>query len=421
MALTTPKNPNYAAVVVRLTAVNALDGCDNIAGAPVLGFQAIVGKDRAPGDVGIVFTAETQLSEEFAHANNLHREPELNADPAEKGYLEKTRRVRAIKLRGHRSDALFMPLESLAHTGFDITKLTPGDTFDELNGHEICRKYEVASKATQPLVEKNKRKTFTRVDQRYLPEHVSTDQYFRVERQIPADTRIVASQKVHGTSIRVGHTLVARKLTWLERIGRKLGVNVQLTEFDYVYASRRVVKDANNPDQQHFYDNDVWTHYGKQLDGLLPKNYIVYGELVGWEPNGKALQAGYTYGMPVGHAELLVYRVAVVNEQGISVDLSWDAVKEFCRDRDLMHVPELWSGLHADFVAEDWLDKRFHDEGYRQALPLDPGKTVDEGVVLRVEGIVPYFAKAKSPAFYAFETKQNDKGVVDLESLGDAA
>lgn len=421
MAINAPKNPNYAAVVVRLAAVNELARCDNIAGAPVLGYQAIVGKDRQPGDLGVVFTAETALSEEFARANNLHREPELNADPAEKGYLERNRRVRAIKLRGHRSDALFLPLESLAYTGFDVTKLAPGDVFDELNGHEICRKYEVVSKVAQPLVEKNKRKKFSRVDQKFIPEHVSTDQYFRVAPQIPADARIVASQKVHGTSIRIGHTLVARKLTWLERIARKLGVNVQLTEFDYVYASRRVVKDANNPEQQHFYENDVWTHYGKRLDGVLPKNYVVYGELVGWEPNGKALQASYTYRVPKGDAELLVYRVTVVNDQGITVDLSWDAVKEFCRDRNLRHVPELWVGQHADFNADDWLDRRFYDDGFRQALPLEPGKTVDEGVVLRVEGIVPYFAKVKSPAFYAFETKQNDKGVVDLESLGEAA
>jgi hypothetical protein len=418
--LNPPANPNYACVVVRVAAVNELAGCDNIAGVPALGFQAIVSKDTHVGAIGIAFTAETALSEEYARVNNLHRDSELNADSEAAGYLEKNRRIRAIKLRGHRSDALFMPLMSLAYTGIDLSQLQVGDTFDELNGHPICFKFEVARKAGAPLVEKNKRKAFSRVDQKFIPEHVSTDQYFRVAQQIPADARVIVTQKAHGCSIRVGHTIVARKLTLVDRIARRFGATIATSEHDYLYASRRVIKDAN-AEQNHFYDSDVWTHYGKRLDGLLPKNYLVYGELVGWSPDGAPLQAGYSYRVPKGDAELLVYRVVVVNDQGVTVDLSWDAVKQFCGDRGLRHVPELWTGLHADFDAEDWLDKRFHDEGYRQALPLDPGKTVDEGVVLRVEGIVPYFAKAKSPAFYAFETKQLDKGTVDLESLGEAA
>jgi hypothetical protein len=421
MKLTTPANPNYSAVVVALPAPNELHGCDNIVGVQALGFQAIVGKDTAQGTVGVVFTAETQLSDEYARVNDLHAHAHLNATPDAKGYLGDNRRVRAIKLRGHRSDALFMPLASLAFTGVDVDDLKVGDTFDTLNGHPICSKYEVMVKGNgASLTEKNKAK-FTRVDKKFMPEHFSTDNYFRVSAQIPADARILCTQKLHGTSIRVGHTTVARALPIRDRIARKFGVKVATTEHDYVYASRRVVKDANNKGQQHHYESDVWTHYGKRLDGMLPENYIVYGELVGWSQDGAALQTGYTYCIPRGDAELYIYRVAVVNGQGIAVDLSWEAVKEFCRDRGLKHVPELWTGLHSDFAVADWLDKRYRDEGYLHAIPLEPGKTVDEGVVVRVEGIAPHFSKAKAPAFFAFETKQLDKGKVDLESLGEAA
>lgn len=421
MQHTAPANPNYACVVVQIPAINQLEGCDNIVGAPLLGHQAIVSKDTQAGDIGVVFTAETALSEEFARVNNLYAHTHLNADPEAKGYLGDNRRVRAIKLRGHRSDALFLPLKALAYTGIDINDLKVGDTFDTLGGHEICRKYELPVKGNgRSLVEKNKGKFFTRVDSKYLPEHFSTDNYFRVAAQIPGHVRVVASQKLHGTSIRVAHTIVARKLGWRDRIAQKLGIRVAATEHDYVYASRRVIKDAN-ANQNHFYDNDVWTHYGKRLDGLLPENYIVYGELVGWSPDGSPLQTGYTYTVPKGDAELYVYRVSVLNGQGVAVDLSWDAVKQFCADRGLKHVPELWTGAHADFEPDRWLDKRYRDEGFANAVPLEPGKTVDEGVVLRVEGLAPYFAKLKAPAFFAFETKQLDKGNVDLESLGDAA
>lgn len=420
MQITAPANPNYACVIVQIPAINQLEGCDNIVGAPVIGYQAIVSKDTQVGDIGVVFTAETQLSEEFARVNNLHAHTHLNADPEAKGYLGDNRRVRAIKLRGHRSDALFLPLNALVYTGIDIDDLKVGDTFDTLNGHEICRKYVLPVKAgARPRIEKNKR-TFTRVDSKYIPEHFSTDNYYRNADNIPADAYVVVTQKAHGSSLRTGHTIVARRLTWRDRLARKLGVKVATTEHDYVYASRRVIKDAN-ADQSHYYDSDVWTTYGKRLDGLLPRNYVVYAEIVGWTPEGSAIQPHYTYRIPQGDAEILVYRVAVVNDDGVMVDLGWDAVKQFCRDRGIKHVPELWSGRHADFKPEDWIDKRYHDAGFTQALPLEPGKTVDEGVVLRVEGTAPYFAKLKSPAFLRYETGQLDKGTVDLESLGDAA
>ncbi len=421
MALTAPKNPNYAAVVVALPAVSELADCDNIAGAPVLGFQAIVGKDRKPGDLGVVFTAETQLSEEFARVNNLHSDTELNQDPAEKGYLAKNRRVRAIKLRGHRSDALFLPLESLRHTGFDVTTLKPGDTFDELGGHEICRKYEVPRKATQPLVEKNKTKVFARVDQKLFPLHFATDNYFRVRNSIPADAEIIVSAKYHGTSWRGANTIVARKLSWRDRVAKRLGVRVQETEHDHVFGSRRVMKDINNPDQGHFYLSDIWSEFGARLGNILPTNFMVFGELVGWTGDGAPIQKDYEYGLPKGTSELFVYRVAQLNPQGRITDLAWDQVVEVCADLGLKTVPVLWRGKHADFNVDEFLDVRFQDLGH-DTLPLGPNKKlVDEGVCIRVDGLNPYIAKAKSPRFFEHETRLLDKGVVDLESLGEAA
>ncbi len=71
MRLQTPENANYAAIVVKLTAITPLEGSDNIVGTPIFGFQAIVGKSSQVGDIGIVFPAETQLNDEFCRENNL--------------------------------------------------------------------------------------------------------------------------------------------------------------------------------------------------------------------------------------------------------------------------------------------------------------------------------------------------------------
>jgi hypothetical protein len=108
--------------------------------------------------------------------------------------------------------------------------------------------------------------------------------------------------------------------------------------------------------------------------------------------------------------------VAVLNHKGLTVDLSWDQVKEFCRQRNLNHVPELWRGKHKDFKAADWLDKKFHLE-HPHAVAVDK-QSIDEGVCIRVDALTPAIYKAKSPKFFEYETALLDKEVVDLESAG---
>ena len=103
----------------------------------------------------MLFTAESQLSLEFASKNNLHRHGDLNEDESESGYLEDSRRVKAIKLRGHQSNALFLPFQALEYTGVTLNDLNEGDTFDKLNGHDIVKKYMLKEPGTNRKVDKN--------------------------------------------------------------------------------------------------------------------------------------------------------------------------------------------------------------------------------------------------------------------------
>lgn len=410
------ENENYAATVVTIKAINQLDNCDNVVGTPLFGFQAIVGKDTKIGDIGIVLPAECRVSEEYASANCLYRHKELNQDPTKTGYLEDNRRVKAMKFRGHRSDCLFMPLESLAWTGFNIAELSEGDTFDTLADKEICRKYTVKrngnSRTQQP-----KEKKFERVDKKFFPEHISTENWWRNEYLIADDQEIIVTQKCHGTSTRASRTIVARQLNWKEKFAKRLGIQVQETEYDNVYGSRKVVKDANAKGQQHFYDSDIWSLYGHQLDGLIPEGFMVFGELIGWTPEGVPIQKNYTYRIPQGTAELYVYRVAQVNPQGRVTDLTWDQLKEFCGELGLKYVPEMWRGQKKDFNVDDFIDKRFVAEGFTQCIQLeDNPDLVDEGVCIRVDGLTPFILKAKSSIFLAAESKWLDEEVVDIEA-----
>ena len=417
MRLDAPKNVNYAAQIIRVPAVVELAGLDNLVGVPVLGHNALTQRaGAAVGELKVAFTAETQLSHEYAHNNNLYREAGLNADPAEKGYLERNRRVRAIKLKGHRSDALLMPLSSLAFATSGWADLREGDTFDRIGDVEICRKYEIVQKHKQNPAKSKVEKAFKRVDKKMLPEHVSTDNYYRSACLNPKNAEVIVTAKYHGTSIRISNTIVKARRTWRERLAAKLGVRVVEYEYDYVHGSRKVIKDPRSEAQQHFYGFDLWTREGEKLRGILPQGVIVYGELVGWAESGSPIQPSYDYGIPEGECRLFVYRVARVSPDGFLSDLSWDQVREFCRERGLSHVPELWRGPHFEFNSDDWLEKRFRDSGHGECLPLPNKKLVDEGVVLRVDGVLPQFYKLKSPTFLQFETKRLDSGEVDMES-----
>lgn len=412
-----PENENYCATVIKLSTILPLDNCDNVVGTPIFGYQAIIGKDQQVGDMGIVFPAETQLSEEFCYENNLYRHSELNRDKEKKGYIEDNRRIKAVKFRGHPSNALFMPLSSLEYLKIKLEDLNPGDEFDKIDDHEICKKYVI-----QRFVRANHQaqaKKFSRVDTKHIPEHLDSDNYFKFVDSVGIDTEIIVTQKLHGTSIRVGNTYVKRKPTIVDRAAKLFGAKIVDMEFDYVFGSRKVIKDVNNPDQNHYYDVDIWTEEGKKLEGILPENYLVYGELIGYTRTGAAIQKDYTYSLPEGVCQLYVYRVAIVNQQGIVTDLSWDHVVEFCTNSGLRHVPELWRGAHKDFNVNNYLDTRFNDTN-KNALPLG-NNLVDEGVCIRVDRIVPYILKAKSPIFFEHESTMLDTGEVDLETEGSTA
>lgn len=247
-----PENENYCATIVRIKNIIKLDNCDNVVATTIFGFQAIVGKATQIGDAGIVFTTETQLSDQFAATNNLYRHAERNGIPTLKGYLEDNRRVRAVKFRGHISNALFLPLSALAFTGVNVDDLEEGDVFDQVGDIEICRKYIVPTFGKMKQMPMQPKK-ICRVEKIHMPEHFDTANYFRNDRNIDPETEIVVTQKLHGTSVRIGHTIVRRKLPLRDRIAQFFGVTVQTTEHDYVFGSRKVIKDINNPNQQHYY------------------------------------------------------------------------------------------------------------------------------------------------------------------------
>lgn len=246
------ENENYACSVIKVNNLISLrdKGLDNLVALPMFGYQALVSPNTVKqGDLVLLFTAETQLSEDYSKNNNLYMDSTLNLDPLAKGYFSSNRRVKAIKLKGNISSAFISPLSSLSYLDIDVSSLKEGDSFQFINGIEICKKYIVKNQVKTSIKEgkgnnQNKR-NIKYVDVKVFPEHFSTTNYFKNLNLLHDNDFVTVTQKLHGTSARYGHVKANRVYNTLESIAyRFLPKKVKLHEYEhkYVIGSRTVIK-----------------------------------------------------------------------------------------------------------------------------------------------------------------------------------
>ena len=228
MKIKEPKNINYSAIIVEIRTLIPLEKCDNVQGAIIMGNQVLVSKDVKVGDIGLYFPLECALSKEYLSNNNLYRvhknKPNLNVDTnAKGGYFEESGRVRCARFLGHKSEGLFMPLNSLQFIcGKEDIYPKVGDYFDELNGVPICSKYIVKSNRTpgQPGSKKSKfnRKYESKLIENQFRFHSDTSMLYRNLHRIEPNSLISITYKLHGTSGVSSYVLCKRKLNILEKI-----------------------------------------------------------------------------------------------------------------------------------------------------------------------------------------------------------
>lgn len=438
MSISIEGSRNYSATVIRVPKVRKAENSDRLYIIDALGMTAIVDDSwiAREGEIAILFPAEVKLEPGYMKANNLYRDKELNDDQTQAGYIDTNRRVRAMKLRGNISNGLVMPLDSITlFEAYPETQVNEGDVFDTINGYAVCRKYVVPVKATsaQNRADSKIKKAFKRVEDKYLPQHFESGHWLRDQHHVQPHEEVIITQKLHGTSCRIANTIVKRELKWHERLAQKLGIKVAEHGYDLVGGSKKVIKDPNNPNQKHHYKFDVWSDALKMYGDRLPKNIVIYGELVGFVPGGGPIQKGHTYDEVPDDYHLYVYRVAVVTEDGGLYDLSWDAVRDFCQKHGFDHVPELDRMPKAVFDVMDFNEKNFWEvqqdskQMFDYLTPYtdepvrlsDGGTGADEGIAIRVErGLTPEIYKYKNKSHYLYESDQLDTGEADLESQG---
>ena len=426
----------YNAYITVLTNVRKHPNADRLLLADVFGNTVCVSTEYSEGQLGVYFPTDGQLSTEFAEKNNLLRKKD-DAGNNIGGYMDPDKRnVTAIRLRGEKSDGLFLPISCLAYTGVDMDTLTIGPLPSVVNGHEICCKYIPRSNSSNRASQGGNRTRKKKVPTAPLfAEHADTEQLaYNLSAFKPGD-EIEISLKLHGTSQRTGYLPVLKgyKRTFFDWLFRREGKPIY--DWGYVSGTRRVVLENY---ERGFYGNNTFREpHSKTFEGKLNKGETVYYEVVGFTTSGQPIMGDannkklndkefikqygettrFSYGCePDGIAlveyndmitgtsiyeeirpqsDIYVYRMTMTNEDGFVVEYTPDFMRYRCEQMGVKTVPVFWRGFipaeceDADFLDADLISppgewvKELAEAYYDGPDPI--GKThVREGVVVRI-------------------------------------
>ena len=405
----------YKAYITVLTNVRKHPNADRLLLADVFGNTVCVSTDYTEGQVGVYFPTDGQLSVEFAEKNNLLRKKD-DAGNNIGGYMDPGKRnVTAIRLRGEKSDGLFLPLSALnycyAHGDASI-ELFVGDVIDGcVNRHEVCQKYiprrPDPSRAHSAGNKTRKHKVPTAP---LFAEHADTEQLPYNLGAFKAGDEIEITLKMHGTSQRTGYLPVLKgyKRTFLDWLFRREGKPIY--DWGYVSGTRRVV--LEDYEGGYYGSNEFREQHSKIFEGKLNKGETVYYEVVGFTTSGQPIMSSannaklqdkefikqygketvFSYGCyPTGHtdydnitprpqSDIYVYRMTMTNEDGFVVEYTPDFMRYRCEQMGIKTVPVMWKGVipkYEDYIYVDRNDNGECDKGeITHILPTNAGEWI---------------------------------------------
>lgn len=443
----------YVAYVTTLKNLRKHPNADRLQLAECFGNTVCVSMEYVADQVGVYFPTDGQLSMEFCEQNGLLA-VYVDGVNVSGGYMDAEKRnVKTIKLRGEKSDGLFLPLTCLAYTGVDIDTIKVGDTISVVNGHEICTKYipKRNHKSHSNTSEGNRTRKKKVPVAPLFAEHADTEQLaYNLSAFKPGDL-VEITLKMHGTSQRTANLprFDGYKRTLMDRILRREGV----AQYNWgsVSGTRRVV--LADFDGGYYGSNEFREQHSKFFDGKLRKGETVYYEVVGFTTNGTPIMGDadnkklndkefvkqygktttFSYGCApdgktkdVPQSDIYVYRMTMTNEDGDVVEYTPDFMRYRCEQMGAKTVPVLWYGLIPEnpgasyddtITAGEWIKnvaERFYDG------PDPIGKThVREGVVVRIINR-PKFAAYKHKNFSFKVLEGIIKEVADAPDMEEA-
>lgn len=411
----------YQAIITRIK-VRPHPNADRLQLGDVCGTTVVVGLDTKDGDLGVYFPTDGVLSHNFLLSNNLYNKSarqklELGDGPT--GFFDYHGRVRAQKFRGEKSDGIWLPIASL---GPGNDEPVEGYMFDHWGGVRVCEKW-TSSKSNSGSVRS------ARVRKGELPgfpKHMDTEQWFYYVNDILSleSPMLTFTEKLHGTSHRVGNVLNPSRKWW----------HFWKPRYIIQHGSRNVLL-TNRSGETSFYGSDIFRY--RATEACIPhirKGEVLYGEIVGYvspcvpimpssatpkefqaESNKYGKTIHWNYGCADGHCEFFLYRVVQFNEDGEAVELSHAQVVRRAKELQLRVVPFVGSVIlplepDAEFtrLLEDQVRMQTGDPSAPSLLGEEMPR---EGIVIRVDTADGHtkFYKNKSFFFKVLE------GIVKLD------
>lgn len=423
---------SYCGFITKIKGLRKHTNADKLQVGQCFGNETIVGLDVEEGQLGLYLPTDGRLGLEFATENKLVRTKDTEGNHLY-GYLDPDKlHVSAIKLRGEKSDGLYMGLTCLEKFT-DISKLKEGDTITLLNGTLICEKYIPRGNQRRLGGKSQPKDKINMTSYPNFKEHIDTAQLsYNMHVFKPGDLCQI-TLKMHGTSQRTSHTIKETKKVlpyWVYKALQFLKIELKpKKKYELVTGTRRVVlKDYNGG----FYgDNSFRRKYHDFFDNKLQKGECIYYEVLGYSHDNQTImpecdnkktkdkefikefgeKTRFTYGCQEGQNDIYAYRMTITNEDGFTVEYPDHLLKLRCEQMGVKVCPEFDKFLFT--TQEDLMERvnRFLDG----ADPI--GKThIKEGVVVRIinkERFAVY--KHKSFLFKVLEGLIKADDVLDME------
>jgi hypothetical protein len=388
--------------------------------------------DAKEGDLYVYFPVECKINKDFLSTTNSFRDKVLNKDQEKVGFFEESGRVKAMKLRGEKSCGYIVPIKVVEEfTQTNISEYV-NQEFDTIGNIKMLEKFVVKERGSNNS-KQGKQPKVSRLIEGQVHLHVDTENLRKNSFKIKPSDLISVTYKTHGTSWWVSNVLVKKNLTWFEKLLKRLGLNIVDSEYDLIYGSRKVVKNQSLDDpkaKDHFFGYDLWEDIKNEIGEFIPKGISLYGECLGYDKNGKYIQGDYDYGCEQGKFKLEIYRITQTSPDGLVTEFSYPQIEEFCLKVGLTPSYLFYYGKAVELYPDlkpyaeeldltDWhnslvsrLEKDYNDKNCFMCKNSVP----EEGVVVRKESLFNCEAyKLKSFAFLEKESKDLDKGVVNIE------
>lgn len=388
---------SYTGFYTELHDVHKDPNSDRLFLATCMNEGVIVGPDSHDGQRVFYFPADGCLDYDFAMKFGLMRK-DKDGNPAG-GYLDyPSCHIRAIKLRGNRSEGIVIDAQKVLDAYDDMTKFELGDKVTYIAGHEICKKYVPKRKSggNTPRTSYKGRRQAGIIYPDFAM-HADTEQLdYNLDAFRTGDI-VNMSLKMHGTSQRSMKTTAIIQRKGIAAFFAKVFRLKDKTKDVYVCGTRRCVIDKFDA-SGGFYGTDAFRkqHHDK-IAPYVRDGMEVFYEVVGYYGEGEdqtimpvgdnskvgdkmftkafGKQSRFVYGCKPGQSKMYVYRICDNGREYTPQEIiNW------CELAGVDHVPYI--GTFEFTTTEDLLERI---DDYFDDLADPVGKThIKEGVVCRI-------------------------------------